>query len=54
LVIAHRLSTIERADRIVVLVGGQIVEVGSHVELLAKNGVYANLYHLQFEKETVA
>jgi subfamily B ATP-binding cassette protein MsbA len=54
LVIAHRLSTIERADRIVVLVGGQIAEVGSHVELLAKNGVYANLYHLQFEKETVA
>ncbi|HEY0847775.1 MAG TPA: lipid A export permease/ATP-binding protein MsbA [Noviherbaspirillum sp.] len=51
LVIAHRLSTIERADRIVVLVGGQIVETGSHAELLEKNGVYANLYHLQFEKE---
>jgi subfamily B ATP-binding cassette protein MsbA len=54
LVIAHRLSTIERADRIVVLVGGHIIEVGSHAELLAKNGVYANLYHLQFEKEAVA
>lgn len=52
LVIAHRLSTIERADRIVVLVGGQIVETGSHAELLEKNGVYANLYHLQFAKET--
>jgi subfamily B ATP-binding cassette protein MsbA len=51
LVIAHRLSTIERADRIVVLVGGHIVEIGSHAELLEKNGVYANLYHLQFEKE---
>lgn len=51
LVIAHRLSTIERADRIVVLVGGHIVETGSHAELLEKNGVYANLYHLQFEKE---
>lgn len=51
LVIAHRLSTIERADRIVVLVDGQIVETGSHAELLEKNGVYANLYHLQFEKE---
>ena len=51
LVIAHRLSTIERADRIVVLVSGKIVELGTHTELLARNGVYANLYHLQFEKE---
>jgi len=51
LVIAHRLSTIERASRIVVLVGGRIVETGSHAELLAHNGVYANLYHLQFDKE---
>jgi subfamily B ATP-binding cassette protein MsbA len=52
LVIAHRLSTIERADRIVVLANGGIVEIGSHAELLARSGVYANLYHLQFEKET--
>lgn len=51
LVIAHRLSTIERADRIVVLAGGKIAESGSHAQLLAKDGVYANLYHLQFEKE---
>ncbi len=51
LVIAHRLSTIERADRIVVLADGRITEVGSHMELLEKNGVYASLYHLQFEKE---
>ncbi|MDR3480259.1 MAG: lipid A export permease/ATP-binding protein MsbA [Burkholderiaceae bacterium] len=51
LVIAHRLSTIERASRIVVLVHGEIVEIGTHAELLAKNGAYANLYHLQFEKE---
>jgi subfamily B ATP-binding cassette protein MsbA len=51
LVIAHRLSTIERANRIVVLAGGQIAEIGSHAELLARNGVYANLYHLQFAKE---
>lgn len=48
LVIAHRLSTIERADKIVVLAEGKIVEVGKHAELLAKGGAYANLYHLQF------
>lgn len=51
LVIAHRLSTIERADRIVVLAEGNIVETGSHEQLLLQNGVYANLYHLQFAKE---
>jgi subfamily B ATP-binding cassette protein MsbA len=51
LVIAHRLSTIERANRIAVVVGGHIVEIGSHAELLATNGVYANLYRLQFAKE---
>ncbi|WP_148415322.1 lipid A export permease/ATP-binding protein MsbA [Noviherbaspirillum massiliense] len=50
-VIAHRLSTIERADRIVVLAGGSIVEIGTHKELLQKQGVYANLYHLQFSGE---
>jgi subfamily B ATP-binding cassette protein MsbA len=48
LVIAHRLSTIERADRIAVLSEGRIVEIGSHRELLAHGGVYANLYNLQF------
>ena len=51
LVIAHRLSTIEHADRIVVLVGGRVVESGTHMQLLERNGAYANLYHLQFEKE---
>lgn len=51
LVIAHRLSTIERADRIVVLSDGRIVEAGSHAELLARSGVYANLYQLQFAGE---
>ncbi|OWY28938.1 lipid A export permease/ATP-binding protein MsbA [Herbaspirillum robiniae] len=50
-VIAHRLSTVERADRIVVLSAGQVVEVGSHQELLDKNGAYAKLYHLQFSGE---
>jgi len=48
LVIAHRLSTIERADKIVVLTGGEIREVGTHAELLKKNGAYAHLYQLQF------
>src|SRR3970282_998906 len=48
LVIAHRLSTIEKADRIVVLQKGEIVEVGTHRELLARNGVYAQLKPLQF------
>jgi len=48
LVIAHRLSTIEKADRIVVLQKGEIVEIGTHHELLEKNGVYAQLHRIQF------
>jgi subfamily B ATP-binding cassette protein MsbA len=48
LVIAHRLSTVERADRIAVLVEGEIAEIGSHQQLLQQNGVYANLHRLQF------
>ena len=48
LVIAHRLSTIEKADRIVVLQKGQIAEAGTHAELLAKGGVYAQLHRTQF------
>lgn len=48
LVIAHRLSTIERADKIIVLDAGKIVEIGSHRELLALEGYYAKLYRMQF------
>jgi subfamily B ATP-binding cassette protein MsbA len=48
LVIAHRLSTIERADRIVAMRDGGIVETGSHAELLARGGYYASLYKMQF------
>jgi subfamily B ATP-binding cassette protein MsbA len=52
LVIAHRLSTIEKADRIVVLDKGRIIESGAHAELLAKDGAYAQLYRMQFAEGT--
>lgn len=48
LVIAHRLSTVQKADCIVALDRGKIVEMGNHEELLAKNGYYARLYKMQF------
>jgi subfamily B ATP-binding cassette protein MsbA len=50
LVIAHRLSTIEKADRIIVMQKGSIVEQGKHLDLLAKNGIYANLHNMQFNE----
>lgn len=48
IVIAHRLSTIKRADKIIVMDKGQIVEMGSHEELLSKGGLYSELWKLQF------
>ncbi len=52
LVIAHRLSTIERADKIVVLQNGRIVETGKHTDLLEKGGIYAGLYRMQFNESS--
>ena len=48
-VIAHRLSSIQNADKILVVLQGDIVEQGTHQQLLQKKGVYSELYHAQFE-----
>jgi ATP-binding cassette subfamily B protein len=46
-VIAHRLSTVTQADQVLVIQQGEIVEQGTHAELVARNGIYGNLYSLQ-------
>ena len=48
LIIAHRLSTVQRADRLVVLDAGAIVEEGTHAELLRRGGIYARLFQMQW------
>jgi len=53
LVIAHRLSTILDADRILVLHKGELREQGTHAELLARGGIYARLYELQYSRQRV-
>jgi subfamily B ATP-binding cassette protein MsbA len=53
LIIAHRLSTVRRADRLVVLDRGRIVEEGTHAELIARGGLYARLYQHQFREGDV-
>ncbi len=50
-VIAHRLSTILDADAIITMENGRLVEMGTHDELLAANGLYADMYHKQFKKD---
>lgn len=50
IVIAHRLSTIQEADKILVLDKGEIVESGSHMSLLEKEGLYANLHRMQYKE----
>ncbi len=53
IVIAHRLSTVRRADKIVVMEKGKIIQTGTHYELLEKGGVYRKLYELQFAEEEI-
>ena len=50
IMIAHRLSTIRDADKIIVIDGGVVAESGTHDELMATNGIYADLHHAQFDQ----
>ncbi len=54
LIIAHRLSTIQRADKIIVMHKGQVREMGTHQQLLAKRGIYYKLYQLQYKDQEIA
>jgi subfamily B ATP-binding cassette protein MsbA len=54
LIIAHRLSTVRRADRLVVLDRGRVVEEGTHAELMGLGGLYARLYARQFREDEEA
>lgn len=54
IIIAHRLATVKKADRILVMEAGRIVETGTHQELLDKGGYYSKLYEAQFLAEEVA
>jgi ATP-binding cassette subfamily B multidrug efflux pump len=54
LFISHRISTVRHADQIAVLVGGRIVELGTHDELIARNGYYADLFQKQLLEEELA
>ena len=51
IIIAHRLSTVQMADRIAVLDQGRIIELGSHTELMALDGLFARLYKMQFRED---
>ena len=53
IIIAHRLSTIKKVDKIVVVHKGRIREIGNHEELLAKKGIYYNLYQLQYKDQEI-